>query len=102
VDGPGDRDERNPQALPTDAACAIPWLHEGYQAIEVYVDPELLDRAGDICVLVNTASGASRDVDGLAETLFRVVEAEGLSASLYERPTDALSPGALAISVTRA
>jgi hypothetical protein len=101
VDGPGDRDERNPNAIDTPAACAIPWVHEGYQAIEVYVEPELDGRAAEICELVNVASGTSKDLENLAEAVFRAVERAGLSAALYDRPADGLSPGALAIAATR-
>jgi hypothetical protein len=100
VDGPFDRDERNPRAAQDNPTCAVPWVHKGYQAIEVWVDPAIGDRATEVCEAVNAASGASQDVDELTETAFRALETLGLSPSLYERPPDDISTGVLAIGVT--
>jgi hypothetical protein len=100
VDGPWDRDERNPNAAADNPNCAIPWVHDGYTAIEVYIDPAVGDRAPQVCEAVNAASGGSIHVDVLAETAFRALERLNLSPTLYDDPPDRLSSGMLAFGVT--
>jgi hypothetical protein len=100
VDGPFDRDDRNPDAADEGPTCAVPWVHAGYVAVEVYVDPRLADRAHDACEAVNAAAGTTKDVDGLTDSAFRALETLDLDPSLYEAPPDGLSSNVLAIGVT--
>lgn len=48
-----------------DSACAIPWLKDGFQAIEVFVDPALTDRHGEISQEMTNISGANDKLEGL-------------------------------------
>jgi hypothetical protein len=50
--------------------------------------------------MVESASGAQRDIDSLSETVLGYAEREGLSASIHERPRDDLSEGLVAIAFT--
>lgn len=76
-----------------DAACAIAWRVDDYEAIEVYVDPALSDRAAQICESVEVLSAAHRDIDTLSDAIETFAQGESLSASIYDRPEDA--PGGI-------
>ncbi|HEU4671651.1 MAG TPA: hypothetical protein VFS32_02010 [Candidatus Limnocylindrales bacterium] len=82
-----------------DATCAIAWRADGYEAIEVYVDPALGDRDADICETVEALAGAHRDIDTLTDAIETYAAGEELSASIYERP-DAAPLGLVAIAFT--
>src|SRR3954447_13242629 len=91
VDAAFDDDRPSSHALiRDDAACAIPWMQDDFQAIEVFVDPALTDRQVEICEAVNVAAAAEQDIDGLSAHVLRYAESAGLSAGIYERPPDAL------------
>src|SRR3954451_2354104 len=93
-------DDDQPSSHPLirdDAACAIPWLQDDFQAIEVFVDPALTDRQAEICEAVNAASAAHQDIDGLSAQILRYAESAGLSAGIYERPEDALTDNIVAV-----
>ena len=94
-DSPNDGD-----AIRSDAACAVPWVVDGFQAIQVFVDPALTDRANEICATVETVSATNRDLDRLTQAVLRYAEGEGLSASIYEAPDDDISVGNVAIAFT--
>ncbi len=94
-DSPNDAD-----VIRSDAACAIPWVQDGFQAIQVFVDPVLTDRANEICAMVESTSAAHRDLDALSQAVLRYAQGEGLSASIYETPQDDLSVGNVAIAFT--
>lgn len=103
VDYPFDSDRRNPAArgFESDAACTIPWRAGGYEAIQVFVDPALLDRAEELCGVVEQWAGTNRDIDSLAEAVERYSETEDVSGSVYEDAArDDLSTGTLAIAFT--
>jgi hypothetical protein len=93
-------DDDRPSSHPLiqdDAACAVAWLHDDFQAIEVFVDPALTDRQAQICEAVNLAAAANNDIDGLSEGLLRYAASAGLSAGIYERPPDALTENIVAV-----
>jgi len=101
VDGPFDVDrpwEEHPYR--SDAACSLPWRADGVEAISVFLDPVLLDRATSICETVNGLAGAHGDLDGLIPALETFARAEGLSVSIHERPRDELSAGLVAVAFT--
>ncbi len=104
---PGDADspwdgERRPQPdlLRSDATCAIAWRVDGYEAILLFVDPVLRDRAGELCAAIEGWSGVHRDLDDLSAEITRYADHERLSVSIYPRPRDELSTGVVAIAVT--
>lgn len=102
VDYPFDTD---PQAtgtagLHSDAACTVPWRADGFEAIQVFVDPALRDRARELCSLVEGWAGAHTDLDSLSGELLRYGEQEGLSAAIHDEPRDAISAGIVAIAFT--
>jgi hypothetical protein len=99
VDGPWDRERRNPAAMATDVSCAVPWVREGYQVIELYLDPALNDRVDELCAVVTTLSTRARDLDALTEAVNGYFREEHLSPSFYEEPDD-ISSGVVAIAVT--
>ena len=86
--------------LQSDAACAVPWVVDGHQAVQVFVDTAILDRAGELCAVVETWTSAHRDIDALSDAVLRYAESEGLSASIYEETPDDLSTGLVAIAFT--
>jgi hypothetical protein len=82
-----------------DVACAIAWRADGYEAIEVYVDPALADRQAEICETVEALAGRHRDIDTLSEAVETFADGADLSASIYERLADA-PEGLVAIAFT--
>ncbi len=96
-------DDDSPNAadvIRSDAACAIPWVVDRFQSIQVFVDPVLTDRANEICAMVETVSATNRDLDALTQAVLRYAGGEGLSASIHETPQDDLSVGNVAIAFT--
>jgi hypothetical protein len=92
--------ERDPGSISRDdASCAIAWRADGYEAIEVYVDPALADREADICETVAALAGAHADIDTLTEAIETYASGEELSASIYERPRGAPA-GLVAVAFT--
>lgn len=81
------------------ATCAIAWRADGYEAIEVYVDPALGDRDPDICETVEALAGAHHDIDTLSEAIEAYARREAMSASIYERP-EAAPVGLVAVAFT--
>jgi hypothetical protein len=101
VDGPFDRDRPEGQdPLHTDAACSVPWLADGFEAISVFVDPVLVDRAPGICETMNALGEQHRDIESLSEAVQTFARGEGLSAAIHERPRDELTAGVVAVSYT--
>lgn len=94
-DRPGDRD-----ALRSDVTCAVPWLADGFEAIQLYVEPVLRDRAEELCAAAEAWSGTHRDIDGLTAAVMRYADEEDLSASIFTRPRDAMSAGLVGIAFT--
>jgi len=96
-------DEDAPSSHPlirNDAACAIAWVHDGFDAIEIYVDPALTDRQEEICEQVNVVSAAHEDIDGLSREILEFGRGAGLSAGIYERPPDAMTANLIAVVFT--
>ena len=101
VDHPFD-DER-PASHPliqTDAACSIPWLTGGFQAVEVFVDPALRDRAPDICQTLSGLCTEHDDLDALNGSIQYYAERNEMSAGVYERPPDRLPEDVVAVAFT--
>jgi hypothetical protein len=82
-----------------DATCAIAWRADGYEVIEVYVDPALRDREADICQTMEALAAAHADIDTLTEAIETYASGEQLSASIYERP-DSAPAGLVAVAFT--
>ena len=102
VDSPFDADPQASRApgLASDAACSVAWRADGFEAIQVFVDAALRDRADEICETIEGISGAHGDIDTLSDALVTYAGREGLSASIHERPPDDLSSGVLAVALT--
>jgi hypothetical protein len=102
VDGPFDDDARSgvDPLIRSDAACAIPWTADGHQAIQVFVDPAIVDRAGELCARMNDWSSVHRDLDSLSAAVIEYARGEGLSAAVHEDLPDDLSVGTVAIAFT--
>jgi hypothetical protein len=102
VDGPFDADPQsaNARGLESDSACTVPWRADGFEAIQVFVDPALRDRAGELCAVVSLWAAAHRDLDSLAGAAMSYSDSEDLSASIFDNPPDELSTGTLAIAFT--
>lgn len=84
----------------SDAACVVPWVADGYQAIEIFIDPIVDDRIASICELATEWSAANRDIDTLTRAIEDYAGGEGLSASVYTRPEGELTEGVVAVSIT--
>jgi hypothetical protein len=101
VDHPFDDDRPSGQQLvQSDAACSIAWLNDGFQAVQIFVDPVLTDRAEEICRTISGLCGQRQDLRSLTESVHAFAAGEGLSASVFERPPDALTPDLVAIAFT--
>jgi hypothetical protein len=102
VDYPFDRDERSAGAvgLASDAACTVPWRADGFEAIQVFVDPALLDRAAVLCSTIEVLAETHRTIDRLGDAVIDYADREDLSASVFEEPPDDLSTGTVAIAFT--
>ncbi|CAN5429985.1 hypothetical protein BH20CHL6_BH20CHL6_17980 [soil metagenome] len=101
VDGPFDDDTPSGAAvIRSDAACSVAWRADGFEAIQVFVDPVLTDRARELCSVVEMWSTAHRDLTALNEAVMAYARDEQLSASVYEDPQDDLSTGVVAIAFT--
>jgi hypothetical protein len=102
VDFPFDTDPQNPNVagLQSDSACTVAWRSDGFEAIQVFVDPALRDRAGELCSVVTQWAAASDDLDGLSEAANRYSDEEALSASIFDSLPDDLSRGTVAIAFT--
>ncbi len=101
VDHPFDDDRPASHPLiQSDAACAIPWLAGDFQAVQVFVDPAVRERAPAICAAITALCGAHDDLDALNDEIQRYAGDAGLSAGVYERPPDALSEDIVAVTFT--
>ena len=102
VDQPFDRDRPvgDEAAIPSDAACTVPWVQDGFQAVQVFVDPVMIDLAAEICALVEAISADTQKVDQLSERLISYGREQGWSFSIYEDPRDDISQGVVAVAVT--
>ncbi len=101
VDHPFDDDRPASHPLiQSDAACAIPWPSAGFEAVEVFVDPGLRDRAQDICQTVSALCGQHADIDDLNEAIQDYAARNEMSAGVYERPPDRLSEDIVALTFT--
>lgn len=96
-------DDDRPSSHPliqSDAACAIAWTQDDFQAIEVFIDPALTDREAEICESLSAIAGAQQDIDDLSDGILAYAEGAGLSAGIYERPPDALTENVVAVVFT--
>lgn len=101
VDHPFDEDRPASHALiQSDAACAIPWLQGGFQAVEVFVDPALRDRAPEICGTPSALCAQHGDIENLNEAIHRYADGAELSAGVFERPPDRLTDDIIAVTFT--
>jgi hypothetical protein len=86
--------------LTGDSAAVIPWVTDGYEAIEVFVDTALRDRVADICALVDGWAATHRTLDELSGAAMIWSDNEDVSASIYENPKDDPSVKTVAIAFT--
>jgi hypothetical protein len=101
VDHPFDNDRPSGQPhIRSDAACTIAWRRDGYEAVTVHLDPALIDRASEICGVVEGLTHAHGDSESLGSAILEWTGREDLSASIHEQPRDALSVGLLAVAIT--
>ena len=101
VDHPFDDDRPASHPLiQTDAACSIPWLAGGFQAVEVFVDPALRDRTPDICQTLSGICTQHDDLDALNQSIQDYAERNEMSAGVYERPPDRLTEEVVAVAFT--
>ena len=102
MDYPFDADPQSVGArgLASDAACTVPWQVDGFEAIQVFVDPVLRDRSRQLCDVVTAWAGAHGDLDGLSAAAMQFSEREDVSAAIHENPRDDLSTGVVAIAFT--
>jgi len=84
----------------SDVTCEIPWRAEGFEAIQVYVDPSLSDQAQAICQTMEGLAGAHRDIDTLAQALLDFGSREELAVAIHEDLPDDLSSGTVAVAIT--
>ena len=87
-----------PFGLRSNSFCTIAWMVEPFEAIMVFADPALADRAQEICEAMNTLTTTHRDIDGLSEAIRRWADGAGLSAAIYDEPQEDLSQGVMAVS----
>jgi hypothetical protein len=73
---------------------------EPFEAVMVFADLLLMDRAGLLCEEINVMTTTHRDLDSLSDALKRFADVEGLSVSIYEEPRDDISRGVLAVTFT--
>lgn len=86
--------------LTGDAAAVIPWVTDGFEAIEVFVDPALRDRVADLCALVDSWAATHRTLDELSGAALMWSDHEDVSASIFESPKDDPSVKTVAIAFT--
>jgi hypothetical protein len=99
IDYPFDDDSPGShQLLQSDVTS--PWVTDGFQAVQLYLDPALRDEAAEYCRTLDLLCGGNRNVDSLSQAVLEYFRAQGLSASVYERPQDDLSEGVIAVAVT--
>ena len=87
-----------PFGLRSDAFCTTAWIVEPFEAVMVFADPALMDRAQEICEAMSALTTTHRDLDGLTDGINRWAEGAGLSASIFEEPRDELSRGVVAVT----
>ena len=101
VDYPWDDDRpASHELVESDATCSFAWPHDGFEALSVFIDPALGDRAGDICRTIEAILGNHGDIDTLTDAIQTFADGEQLSASIYERPPDALTSNLVAVALT--
>jgi hypothetical protein len=100
IDFPWDTDSQAGSGPRSDVTCAIPWRADGFEAIEVYLDPALGDRAGEICRTIEGLAGAHRDIDTLSRALLEFGSDEELAVAIHEEPPEAMSVGVVAVAIT--
>ena len=84
--------------LRSDAICTLAWVTDGYEAVQLFANPALMDRAQTLCEAAQVWTSVHRDLDSLSRAILAYADAEGLSASIYERPPDDLSAGTVAVA----
>lgn len=89
-----------PRAASGPAACTFAWRAGSFEALTVYVNPVLDDRAASICETTNGIVARQGDLEGLSQALDRFARGAALSVSMYEEPRDDPSAGLVAISFT--
>jgi hypothetical protein len=84
----------------SDAACTIAWRRDGYEAVTVHLDPALVDRAPEICGVIEGLTHAHGDAESLGSAILEWTGGEALSASIHDEPRDPLSVGLLVVAIT--
>jgi hypothetical protein len=100
IDFPWDTDPNSPDGPRNDVTCAIPWRIDGFEAIEVYLDPALADSAAPICDTIRGIAGRHRDIDTLCHALLELGAEEELGVAIHEDLPEALSAGVVAVAIT--
>jgi hypothetical protein len=99
IDFPWDIDPGS-QGPRSDVTCEIPWRVDGFEAIQVYVDPGLAEQSEAICQTMEGLAGAHRDIDNLAQALLDFGSREDLAVAIHEDVPDDLSTGTVAVAIT--
>jgi hypothetical protein len=84
----------------SDVTCEIPWRVDGFEAIQVYVDPSLAEQSEAICQTMEGLAGAHRDIDTLAQALLTFGSQEDLAVAIHEQVPEDLSTGVVAVAIT--
>jgi hypothetical protein len=82
------------------ATCSIAWRADGFEAIELFVDPALRDRAEELCAAIDGWSGVHRDLDDLSDEILQYADREGLNVGIYPRLRDDMSTGLVEIAIS--
>lgn len=96
----GDDAQPDKDLLRSGATCTMAWRVDGFEAIELFVDPALGDRAAELCAAIEGWSGVHRDLEDLSDEILQYAGHEGLSVGIYPRPRDDVSAGLVAIAIT--
>jgi hypothetical protein len=84
--------------LRSDAICTLAWVTDGFEAVQLFINPALSDRAETLCEAAQVWTSVHRDLDSLSRAILAYADQEGLSASIYEQPRDDLSAGTIAVA----
>jgi hypothetical protein len=88
------------QGLWSEVTCEIPWRADGFEAIQVYVDPGLRDQADGICRAMEGLARAHRGIDALADACMEYASREDLEVAIHEQLPDDRSTGVIVVAVT--
>jgi hypothetical protein len=82
----------------SDAICTLAWVADGFEAVQIFVNPALMDRAEALCEEAQVWTTAHRTLESLNRAIQDYARDERLSASVYEGQSDDLSEGVVAVT----